>query len=85
MDILFSKMAANVATKTQKYAYLSSQLSYSNKWSVKLHSLNVGKSISLTGNKVGMFLSKVATNMAAKAQNMCISAHKLQLQMKRWI
>ena len=59
-------MAANMATKSQKYVYNRSQVSYNSKWSVEFNIIKVEESIYRSGNSVGMLLSKMAANMAAK-------------------
>ena len=57
-------MAANMAAETQKYAYLSSQVSYNDKWSVDFNNFQVKESNSLSGSSVGLLLSKMAAKMA---------------------
>ena len=59
-------MAANMAAETQKYAYLSSQVSYNDKWSVDFNNSQVKESNSLSGSSVGLLLSKMAAKMAAQ-------------------
>ena len=66
--MLLSKMASNMAAKTQKYVYIRSEVSYNNKWSVEYNIFKVKKSIYRSGNSVRMLLSKMASNMAAKTQ-----------------
>ena len=59
-------MAANMAAETHKYAYLSSQVSYNDKWSVDFNHSQVKESNSLSGSSVGLLLSKMAAKMAAQ-------------------
>ena len=61
-------MAANMAAKTEKCAYIRSLVSYNNKWSIKFNIIKVKESIYHSDNTVGMLLSKMAANMAAKTQ-----------------
>jgi len=60
-------MAANMAAQTQKYVYLSSQVSCTNKWSTQFSIFEAKESISFSDNNAGMLLSKMVANMAAKA------------------
>jgi len=62
-------MAANMTDKTIFFAYIRSLVSYNNKWSIKFNIIKVKESIYHSGNTVGMLLSKMAANMAAKTQN----------------
>ena len=57
-------MAANMAAETQKYAYLSSQVSYNDKWSVDFNNFQVKESNFLSGSSVGLLLSKMTAKMA---------------------
>ena len=66
--MLLSKMAVNMAAKTQKYVYIRSEVSYNSKWSVEYNIFKVKESIYRSGNSVRMLLSKMAVNMAAKTQ-----------------
>ena len=66
--MLLSKMAANMAAKTEKYVSIRSEISYNNKWSVDYNIFKVKKSIYRSGNIVGMLLFKMASNMAANTQ-----------------
>ena len=66
--MLLSKMAANMAARTQKYEYIRPEVSYNSKLSVEYNILEVKDSTYRSGNSVGMLLSKMAANMAAKTQ-----------------
>ena len=66
--MLLSKMAVNMADKTQKYVYIRSEVSYNYKWSVENNIIKVKESSYRSGNSVQMLLSKMAVNMAAKTQ-----------------
>ena len=79
MGVLLSKMAANMAAKTQNYVYLSSQVRYINKWSVKFNTFKVKELIYRSGNSVWVILPKMAVNMAPEHRNLYISAHILLL------
>ena len=72
VGMLLSKMAANFGAKTQKYVYFRSEVSYNYSCSVEYNIFKVKESIYRSGNSVGMLLSKMAANMAAKTQNLYI-------------
>ena len=64
---LNSKMAATMAAKTLKDLglYLSSELSYKDKWGVDFYIFNDKNLITRSDNSVRMLQSKMAANMAA--------------------
>ena len=66
--MLLFKMAANMAANTQKYVYIRSEVSYSNKWSVEYNIIKVKESIYRCDNSVRKLLSKMASKMAANTQ-----------------
>src|SRR5688572_28913477 len=68
VQMLLSKMAVNMAAKTQKYVYIRSEVSYNYKCSVDYNIIKVKESIYRSDNSVQMLLSKMAVNMAAKTQ-----------------
>ena len=64
--MLLSKMASNMASHEQKYVYIRSEVSYNSKSGVEYNIFKVKEWIYHSGNSVGMLLSKMAANMAAK-------------------
>ena len=66
VESLNSKMAVNMAANKLKYVYLNSKVSYKEKWGVDFAEFEVRESISCSGNRLEMKMSKMASNMAAK-------------------